>query len=436
MHLTAIGINHNTASVELREKLAIPERDLPAMLERLMGRPVVQEAVILSTCNRTELYCAVESETETQAEEELTSFLAGVREIGRGIENHLYSFADGAAVAHLMDVSAGLDSMILGEYQILGQVKAAYSAAQAARTTGPLLNHLFQSALAAGKRVRTDTEIGRGVFSVGSAAVELATQIFGESLAGRAVLVLGAGKMSDLTVRHLQASGATSIVVANRTHERAVQLARELGNGACARRYEDLPACLASSDIVICSTSAPHAVVTRPLIETAMRERRNRALFIIDIAVPRDVEASVGDVDEVYLFNIDDLKQVVAEAKGQRLKLVKDAQAIVESAVNDYLVWWRSLDVAPLISAVRRRLETMAADEIARIRLRSPGISDKEARAMESAVRATVAKLAHTATEAIKQSAQAGGDMSAERLDAIRSAFGLEPEYVEEIIES
>ena len=330
-----------------------------------------------------------------------------------------------------MNVACGLDSLVLGEYQILAQVKAAYAAAQAAGSAGPHLNQLFQSALATAKQVRTDTEIGRGVFSVGSAAVELARQIFGDTLEGRTVLILGAGKMSDITARHLQARGATTMFVANRTYHRAAQLAEQLGAGAEARNFEDLPALLVSSDIVICSTSAPHPVVTRKLLESALRARRNRPLFLIDIAVPRDVEASASELNDVYLFNIDDLKQVVDQARTERSKEIVKAERIVSAAVGEFLTWRRALDVAPMIVAVRSRLEALRLEELAKLRARFPELPEREMHAMEAAMNAYSNKMAHYAIMAIKGSAQVEPDRAAERLDAIRAAFGLETDSIE-----
>ncbi|HEY3329375.1 MAG TPA: glutamyl-tRNA reductase [Capsulimonadaceae bacterium] len=430
-------MNHTSAPVEVRERVVIPEHTLPSCLSSLTAMDGVREAVLLSTCNRTEIYCVVEdaaplSDREAFGEDELIGFLVGLHGIARPlIEGHTYTYRDGAAANHLMNVTSGLDSMVLGEYQILAQVKAAYAAAQAAGSVGAILNSLIQSALAAGKRVRTDTEISRGAFSIGSAAVELARQIFGDSLASHKVLILGAGKMSDLTARHLQARGTPSVFVANRTFERAQQLAEQLGAGAEARSFDELPSLLVSSDIVICSTAAPHPVVTRDLVRTAMKGRRNRALFLIDIAVPRDVESAVGDMDNVYLFNIDDLEQVVAEARAGRSAEIGKAQVVVDHAVTEFLTWWRSLEVAPLVVAVRQRLESLRLEEMAKLRAKFPHLSERDMKAVEASMQAYANKVAHSATVAIKRSAGGDGESTYERLDAIRAAFGLEEDAIE-----
>ena len=287
----------------MREKLAIGDRELPRALAALADVPAVSECALLSTCNRAEAYAAFAPGTD-DPEDALAEFLAGWHGLSRHqFDGHLYCFRDGAAANHLFSVAAGIDSMILGEPDIQRQVKQALEAAQAARTAGTLLNKLFQEALVAGKRARTETGIARGTFSVGAAAVEYAAQVFGESLAGHTVLVLGAGKMSETTARHLTARGAPAVLVANRTFEKAQQLAAQFGGQA--RRFDDLPQLLLQADIVVCSTAAPHPIVTVPMVRDAMRARRGRALTLFDIAVPRDVEARVDALENVYLFNID-----------------------------------------------------------------------------------------------------------------------------------
>ena len=251
-----------------------------------------------------------------------------------------------------------------------------------------------------GKKARTETGIARGTFSVGAAAVELATQIFGESLTGHTVLVLGAGKMSEVTARHLQSRGAPAVLVANRTYERAVSLAAQFGGPA--RRFDDLPALLMASDIVVCSTAAPHPIVTRALMNDVMRARRGRPLYLVDIAVPRDVEASVDALQNVYLYNIDHLQDLVAGARQTRAVEVTRVGEIVAAAVTEYLRWERSLDVSPLVVAVRQKLDAARLSELARLRTRLPDLSDKEWRAVEGSMQSLTNKIAHPATIAIK----------------------------------
>jgi len=425
--LVVLGINHNSAPVEVRERLAVGDREIGDALRALSEIEPVLECVVLSTCNRTEVYAIL---TDHAHGDVLTEFLGTWNELGRAeFSRHLYTYLDGAAADHLFTVAAGIDSMILGEPDIQRQVKQALVSAQDAHTAGALLNQLFQTALTAGKRARTETAIAQGSFSVGAAAVELATQIFGDSLAGRTVLVLGAGKMSEITAKHLQTRGAPAILVANRTYDRAVQLAEQFGGHA--ERFEELQKSLQSADIVVCSTAAPHPVVTRVMIKDVMRARHNRPLFLIDIAVPRDVEASVDELDNVYLYNIDHLQQLVAGSRRARESEVDRAREICAGHAAEYLRWWRSLDVSPMIVAVREQLDSIRLAELSRLRSRMPSLSDKEWRQIEAAMQSVTNKIAHPVTQTIRQAAQA--EDAALKLDTIRSAFGLDQEVTEPV---
>lgn len=430
MSLVVLGINHHSAPVEVRERLAIGDREIGDALLALSKIEAVLECVLLSTCNRTEAYAILaDSATGRDHSEVLSDFLAGWHGLGRAeFSRHLYTFRDGAAADHLFTVAAGIDSMILGEPDIQRQVKQALVAGQDARTAGTLLNQLFQTALTAGKRARTETSIAQGSFSVGAAAVELATQIFGDSLAGHTVLVLGAGKMSEVTAKHLQARGAPAVLVANRTYEKAVQLAEQFGGRA--ERFDDLAKSLQSADIVVCSTAAPHPVVTRALIKDVMRARHNRPLFLIDIAVPRDVEGSVDELDNVYLYNIDHLQQLVAGSRKARESEVTRAREICAGHATEYLRWWRSLEVSPMIVAVREQLDSIRLAELSRLRSRMPGLSDKEWRQIEAAMQSVTNKIAHPVTQSIRSAALS--EDSASKLDTIRSAFGLDDKPAEE----
>ena len=422
MSLLLVGINHHTAPIDVREQLAVAERALPDALSSLSSLPGVTEGALLSTCNRTEVY----AEADTgPLEDTLADWLAGRHGLSRHhFDGHLY-FQRGTGVAeHLFSVASGLDSMILGEPDIQRQVKSAMEAAQAAGTVGTRLNKLFQDALETGKRTRTETGLARGTFSVGAAAVDLATQIFGESLAGYTVLVLGAGKMSEVTARHLQARGAPAVLVANRTYDKAVHLADRFGGRA--EKFDEITRLLAQADIVVCSTSAPHPIVTRAMMQDVMRARRSRPLYLVDIAVPREVEASVDEMENVFLYNIDHLQELVAGARQTRAGEVTSAQAIVTQSVAEYARWERSLEVAPLVVAVRQKLDTVRQAEADRLRARLPDLSDKDWRTVEAALSSLTGKIAHPATVAIK-AAGAGNDAPA-ALDTIRRAFGLEPE--------
>lgn len=422
MPLIVLGINHTSAPVEMREKLAIADRELPMAVQSLCQRPEIREAALLSTCNRTEAYAFLPGDF-SDPEDVLADFLAGWHSLSRHeFDGHLYCYRDGAAANHLFSVAAGIDSMILGEPDIQRQVRQALEAAQSVRSVGTLLNKLFQDALIAGKRARTETGIARGAFSVGAAAVEYAAQIFGPSLAGHTVLVLGAGKMSEVTARHLQSRGAPTVLVANRTFDKAVHLAAQFGG--TARRFDDLPQLLLQADVVVCSTAAPHPVVTQALVKEAMRHRKGRSLTLFDIAVPRDVEASVDDLENVYLFNIDHLQQFVAQERQSRSAEIAQTREIVEEGVRDYLRWWRSLEVSPLIVAVREKLDAVRLGELARLRSRLPGLSEKEWRQIEAAMQSMTSKIAHPATIALKSTAAT--ENGPESLEAIRRAFGLE----------
>jgi glutamyl-tRNA reductase len=437
LHLVVAGVNHRTAPVALREKVAISEHKLPAMLRALADRDEVRETAIVSTCNRTEIYAILGDAGALFAENILTEYLAEIGGVPASLfSGHIYFHRDERAAEHLMRVASGLDSMIVGENQILGQVKAAYEVSRSAGVTGSYLNTLFQSALAVGKRVRTETNIGHGAFSVGSAAVELATRIFGDSLAGKTVLVLGAGKMSELTARHLLSRGSPAVLVTNRTYERACVLAEQIGDGASARHFTELPNALHESDIIICSTSAPHPVVTRDLIAASMRSRRNRPLFLVDIAVPRDVEPEVGDMPDVYLYNIDDLGEVVARDQDRRQVEARRAETMIAAAVEQHHAWRRSLEVIPLVTSVRERLDAIQAGEMAKLRARLPNLSEHELKAIEAAMQSVTGKVAHDAIGAIKECA-IGGDGAAGigGLEAIRAAFGLSRDKTREAAE-
>ena len=332
MHLVVIGLNHKTAPVDIRERLAVPESGLEDALARLKMCGCVSECCLVSTCNRTEMYAVTNSREDDAV---LVGYLSAVTDTpSQEFSAHLYSHAGHKAVSHLFRVAAGLDSMMLGEAQILGQVKTAYCVAGDCDCTGTVLNTLFQQALAVGKRARAETDIARGAFSVGYAAVELATSIFGE-LIGRSVLIVGAGKMSEITARRIIGNGAASVIVANRTLSKARELASDLGGEAIP--FDRVHEAMIGSDIVITSTGSREALFTRDDIARIMRSRRERPIFLIDIAVPRDIEGDAGVLDNVFLYNIDDLEKLVEQSAverrrqevqirelGERLTLVRD----------------------------------------------------------------------------------------------------------------
>ena len=331
MHLVVIGLNHKTAPVGLRERLSIGKSQLRDALPSLKALDAVSECLILSTCNRMEVYAYTHSRADDEAVAGWMGEFCGVPR--DDFAACLYSHAGHKAVEHLFRVAAGIGSMVVGEHQILGQVKDAYCAASRRGCTGPVLNPLFQQAIAVGKRARTETEIGRGSFSVGSVAVQLARSIF-DDLSGRTVLVLGAGKMGELAVAHLVAAGAGSLLVANRTYKKAEELSSRF-NGRPVP-FEEIPSALESADIVIASTGAGKPVITREMALSAVRRRRGRPIFFIDAAVPRDVEVGVGDMDGVFVYDMDDLQAAVEADTAERRAEIAKVEAIIADEVGKF----------------------------------------------------------------------------------------------------
>jgi len=322
MELVCLGVNHKTAPVEVRERFAVGMNRLGEASQNLLEMAGAPEGVVVSTCNRTEFYLAAESASETFSKLE-----KGLAEKVHGHEEPFYRLEKKDAARHLCKVVSGLDSMLLGETEIFGQVKQAYHAAHAAGATGPVLNKLFQKVFSVGKKVRTQTRIQEGSTSIGNVAVELAEKIFGH-LKDSEVMVLGAGEMSRLTAQALVSRGAKSIIVANRTHDRAIELAEEMKGRAV--RFDDWLGVLKNVDVVISSTGAPHTIIHKEEIESVRRARKYRPLFLIDIAVPRDIDHAVGEIEEVYLYDIDALEQLAEEAKARRVNQILECEKIIE----------------------------------------------------------------------------------------------------------
>ncbi len=327
MPLLATGLNHHTASVTLRERLAVRESEVVALTRDLRGQRGVEEAVLLITCNRAEVYAAGESP------EAVLEFLAARFDLGEDTAR-LYRHSGPDAARHLFRVVSGLDSMVLGETEIFGQVKNAYTTAQLAGATSRVLNKLFQHAFRVGKRVRSSTQIQQGATSVGGAAVELAEKIFGD-LKNSTVMILGAGEISRRTAQSLQSRGARSVIVANRTFAKAEALAAEMGGRAV--HYDAWPEEVLKVDVIISSTAAPHHVITGAHVRDVMRRRHHRPLFLIDIAVPRDIDPACGEMDDVYLYNLDHLEQLAGEARGRREQEIIRCESIIDSEVSTIL---------------------------------------------------------------------------------------------------
>jgi glutamyl-tRNA reductase len=397
MRLFAIGLSHRTAPVDLRECVDFARGGVDAALSALASKGVGREVVVLSTCNRAEIYAV--GDTDATAEG-VGRFFSEYHNVPHAeIAEHLYLRSGTEAARHLFRVAAGLDSLVVGEPQILGQVKAAYSTASDLHYTGTLTNRLFHSAFAAGKRVRAETGVGEGAVSISYAATSLAKKIFGH-LNGRQVLILGAGEMAKLTGVHLQAQHVKAIAIASRTHATAQNLASRLGGRAV--HWDALDEALAEADIVITATGAAEPVLTRARMDEVMRPRRSRPIFIIDIALPRDVEPAVGNLDQVFLYNIDDLQTIVKENLARRGGELVRAEAIVEEEVARFTSWMQSREVVPTVVALRRRFETIRQGELARLEPKMAHLAPEARARIEEVTRLIVEKLLHRPTEQLK----------------------------------
>lgn len=422
--LFLLGINHDTAPVGLRERLNFSEGDLSETLVALSTRPGCGEAVVLSTCNRVELY--VRCDDLDEARTELTRFLSDFHGVNpAALAPHLYGLASSEAAQHLFRVAAGLDSLVVGEPQILGQVKEAYTTASEVGCTGSLLNKLFHCSFAAGKRVRSETELGEGAVSISYAAVALARKIFG-NLADHNVLLVGAGEMSELTAVHLKAQQVSRIVVINRTASQAENLAEKIGGEAIP--WTEMQQVLATTDVVVTATGSPTPIITSNQVEAVMRTRRNRPLFIMDIAVPRDVEASAGTIEQVFLYNIDDLQAIVSENLARRSAQITKAEVIVAEEVNGFMTWLRSRRAVPTLVALRQRFEVIRQAELKRLESKLASLAPADRARVEDVTRLIVEKLLSTPTERLKELSNA----ETVRMygDALNQLFDLESSQV------
>lgn len=415
MHLLAVGLNHQTAPVELREKAAFAPERLTEALHDLRASGGAGEATILSTCNRTEVYCGLDSESEQRI---LRWFCEYHRLPLEELRPFLYRHPDQAAVRHAFRVAAGLDSMMLGETQILGQMKDAFTVAHKAGATGKLLNRLFQQTFSVAKQVRTDTAIGASPVSVASAAVALAEQIF-SSLAEQAVLFIGAGEMIELCARHFREHGIGKMIVANRTLERARWLADQFGAEAIS--LAEMPNRLADADIVVSSTASQLPILGKGAVESALKARKHRPMLMLDIAVPRDIEAEVAELSDVYLYAIDDLKDVVKENLESRQEAAREAEKIIDTQVSDFMHWVQTLDAVPTIRALRESTEALCEAELKRARKRLAAGESPEL-VLEQLARALTNKFTHSPSHALKL---ADRDGNAALLEAARRLFNL-----------
>ncbi|MGE5657616.1 MAG: glutamyl-tRNA reductase [Actinomycetota bacterium] len=393
MNIAVVGLSHKTAPVEIREKLSIPEAQTEGAIAHLRSYPHIEEVAILSTCNRLEIYI-VASETEAGVRE-VTQFLSETSKLPvHSLRPHLFILLHEDAVMHLMRVAAGLDSLVLGEGQILAQVKQTHKLGQQYKGIGSILNRLFKQALTAGKRVRTETSIGTGAVSISSAAVELA-QIKVQNLASCRIAIVGAGKMSRLLVQHLLSKGASQISILNRSHSRAQELTSQFPEATLqVHPLSEMMSVITASEIVFTSTAATEPLLNRAKLEVAIEAKQSLMLF--DISVPRNVDADVNDLPNVRAFNVDDLKAVVAQNHESRRKMAQEAEALLEEEVEAFELWWRSLETVPTISSLRDKIETIREQELEKALSRlGSEFAEKHQEVIEALTRGIVNKILH-----------------------------------------
>jgi len=419
MELIVLGLNHKTAPIEIRERLAFPEDRIETALHQVKSLTSLKENMILSTCNRVEIYAA--SREIENAILDLKHFLSRYHALSlKEFEKNLYSFVGEEAVKHIFRVASSLDSMVVGEPQILGQIKSAYNIAVESKTSGLILHRLLHRAFHVAKRVRTETKIGDRAVSVSFVAVELAKKIF-ETLEKKTVLLIGAGEMCELAARHLVSEGVEKVLVTNRTYERAVALAQEFKGEAIP--FDEIGQGLKKADIVISATDSPQYLIHHDQVTKVIKDRKNRPIFFIDIADPRNIEPSVGDIENVYLYNIDDLKKVADENIKDRGKEAQKAEAIVQEEVIKFVNWYHSLEVTPTIVALRKKFEEIGKKELEKTLSLHPNLSDKEKKSLEALTSAIINKILHTPSTLLKQSnEEATADLY---LDTLRTLFQL-----------
>ena len=420
MRFQLIGVNHKTAPVEVRERFAIPDSRLPDACKKLAEHPAVAEGMIVSTCNRVEFIANMKNGAG-----DLREFMGEYFQVDTGqFESHLYEFREDEAIRHIFRVASSLDSMVVGEPQILGQVKEAYATARAVGAVRAELDQLLTRAFAVAKRVRTETAVGSSSVSIASVAVELAEKIFG-SLNGKSVFLVGAGKMSELAARHLLAHGASSIFVANRTYDRAIRLAQQFDGQAIEfnRLYETCD----NADVVITSTGSPHFIFRPEHADKFLSRRRNRPMFFIDIAVPRDVDPAMNKIDGIFVYDIDDLQQAVSSHVADRRKEAEKAEAIVNGEVHKFHARLQTLDVVPTIVSLQDHFETIRQAEIDRVRGRLGPLSSEQEMAVEALTRGIVNKIMHTPIKTLKTAARDAESTTV--VDLVRRLFNLHDQH-------
>lgn len=422
MSIILAGVSHHNTPLSIRERLYFPETHMDEWLDRLAGYSGLEERLILSTCNRVEVYSAAED--FDQGLDAIHRFFLESRDIGADELNaHLYVHREAEATRHLFTVASSLDSMVVGEPQILGQVKEAYRVAEASGHAGKVLTNLFSRAFRVAKKIRDQTPIGESPVSVSSVAVDLAKRIFG-SLAGKNVLLLGAGEMGEAAARHLKASGADNLHVANRTLARAQELAAKLTGSTVS--FDNLEGALIDADIVIASTAAQGFILDKPIVASALEQRRDAPVFLIDIAVPRNVAPDVNDLEDAYLYDVDDLQSVAADNLRGREEIARDARAILESEVQTYLARQQAEELRHTFAAIRFFAESMRQEEVQKTFQRLPELGEEGRDALDAMTKALVNKLLHHPFAVLRQMSEE--DVEGISVESVQKLFGVEPE--------
>jgi len=423
MGIVVVGLSHKSAPIEVREKLYFPEATLPDALRKLMSYEGIRESLIVSTCNRVEIYASVPD--SSRGIDRIKQYISEYHGIPReALEDSLYVYPDAQGVRHTFRVASSLDSLVVGEAQILGQLKDAFDIALKTKTTSTILNKLIKKSISVAKRVRTETRLAEGAVSISSAAVELAKKIFGD-LAGKTVMLLGAGEMAELAAQHLLGNGVKNIMVANRTFERAEELAKEFKGDAI--RFEHFPDALVMVDILICATGAAQYVVKREMVQKVIKDRRHKPIFMIDISNPRNIDPEVDKIDNVYLYDIDDLQSKVDVNTEGRAREAEKAEEIVAQEVETYLQWERGLDAVPTIVDLREKVEDVRKRELDKAMGSLNDLSEDQKRAVEIMSQAIVNKLLHAPLVVLKQAA-AATDSGDTTIAIARKLFNLDKE--------
>jgi glutamyl-tRNA reductase len=420
MNIIVVGLSHKTAPVEIRERVAFAPTAMEKPLRQVAALPGISEGLIVSTCNRVEVY-AVSREAEAGIAH-LRHFMADYHGLPtEELDSHLYDYQGEAAIQHIFRVASSLDSMVIGEPQILGQIKTAYGYAAEFKTAGLILNRLLHKAFSVAKRVRTETEIASNAVSVSFAAVELARKIF-DSLTDKTVLLIGAGEMCELAARHFMNNGVARVHVTNRTFERAQKLAEEFGGKPIL--FDNFVDHLPQIDIVLTSTGAPNFILGHKTIEEVIRRRKYKPMFFIDIAVPRDIDPRVNAIENVYLYDVDDLQGVVQANLKERHKEAKKAEGIIDQEIGAFFKWLASLDVVPTIVALRKKLEEIRRAELEKTFGTLKGLGDKERKSIEALTAAIVNKVLHQPMTLLKKSQNNPAGES--YVEAVRALFDLD----------